>query len=317
MCWLRGDGKDGKSVVAKVLARSLFEAGGVLDDERLRGSGARFAAASIWDKRLLTIPDTKIRDLVTIGLLHQLSGRDMIQVEMKGQTGFTAEPDVRILIGSNLRPVLTRRRSDTSRVLLIEVGPREDRSDPRFEGRLSAQLPAFLAACQKEYERLCPDHGDIDLEQAAVEALEMAVSEGEEDWEDLASALLERAPGSILSKRELQRLAGARCANNHDFSSFVEFLRTGWDVEERRAPVGGKRLRVLKGVRLRKAADRTGPLDNYSYNRNLHSSNNSSGPSGLRGQLIEETTELRDQTSPAPPGHLSGPQAPDATEDSR
>ena len=231
MLWLRGDGHDGKTKVARVLAAALGTAAGVLDDERLGGDGKRFALASIWDKRLVVVPDTKVRTLAMGGLLHQLSGGDVMFIEGKGLQGFSAQPDVRLLIASNEHPAVTRNRSNTSRLLPIEVGPRPTyRSDPTWEHRLREQLPAFLAECRRAYTQLCPEHGDIPLEAATAEALDLAAGELEDQHLHVAETLGLVPDGSAyVPLKDLMAAADAQfpalARNSNAWGDFKRWLR--------------------------------------------------------------------------------------------
>jgi hypothetical protein len=257
MCWLRGDGHEGKSRVTVVLASVLGTAAGVLDDDRLSGDGKRFALASVWDKRLISVPDTKVRNLAMTGLLHQLSGGDVMFVEAKGQQGFSARPDARVLIASNEHPAITRSRSNTSRLIPIEVAPRAaHRSDPTWEPRLIAQVPAFLAECRRAYEKRCPNHGDIELEAATEAALEEAASE----LEDLPLHVAETI-GLVKDEKGNVPLADLHAAvmdhfpaiagNDNRWGDFKRWLR-GEPFKARRGLTGEKRnVKVLRGIRLR------------------------------------------------------------------
>jgi len=234
LCWLRGDGEDGKTVVANELLNQIRGAGCVLDDERLTGPGKRFAIASAFDKRLVVVPDTKNRNLAMVGLIHQLTGGDSMNVEGKGLPPFTARPRVRVLTHANPSPRITRSRSNTSRLMLIEVQPRAGGTDPEWPGLIHAQFPAFLEACQAIYAEVCPNHGDIALDPAAKSAIERAIDEDE--FEHMASTFLVRVPGSVLTITRLYAAARSNFSefirDNHKWSDFKSFLQKTWGAKE-------------------------------------------------------------------------------------
>jgi hypothetical protein len=257
MLWLRGDGNDGKSTLIRVLAEALGAAAGVLDDERLTGDGKRFALASVWDKRLIAVPDTKVRTLAMTGMLHHLSGGDRVFVEPKGLPGFSAQPNVRVIIGSNERPQITTGRSNTSRLLPIEVGPRDAyRSDAHWPRRLRDELPAFLAQCRRVYTQLCSDHGNIPLEIAAQEALDTASESGDDYHAHVAETLgLVPDPDSYLPMADLMKAANADfpalTSNSNRWGDFKRWMSLP-PMNAHPGKIGSKRnVRVLRGVRFR------------------------------------------------------------------
>jgi hypothetical protein len=252
--WLYGGGMDGKSVTATVLGKFLGNAAGPLDDERLSPAGRRFAAVTVWDKRLITIPDTKNPKILSSGLIHQISGRDRIQIEPKGGQAFAARPHARILIASNYRPEIARRRSETSRLLLIEVAPREGGIDALWEGRLEKELPALLSACREVYFRLCPDHGDIRLDEGASRAVEEAVADSESEFEEVAASLLEKDPSGSVRSTDLKKLVRERYPSfrtgNREWGDFLRFVCNRFGARSHR-PSADPRPVVLSGVRLK------------------------------------------------------------------
>jgi len=255
MLWLRGDGHDGKSRLIRVLAEALGAAAGILDDERLSGDGKRFALASVWDKRLIAVPDTKIRTLAMTGMLHHLSGGDRVAVEPKGLPIFSAQPNVRVIIGSNERPQINQSRSNTSRLLPIEVGRRvEYKSDAHWPGRLREELPAFLADCRRVYQELCPDQGDVPLDGAAQEALDTAAETGDDYHAHVAEALgLVPDPDGYVTMADLMEAASAHfpalASNSNRWGDFKRWLYLP-PMNARPGKFGVKRnVKVLRGIR--------------------------------------------------------------------
>jgi Family of unknown function (DUF5906) len=257
MLWLRGDGHDGKSRLIRVLAEALGAAAGILDDERLSGDGKRFALASVWDKRLIAVPDTKVRTLAMTGMLHQLSGGDRVFIEPKGLPGFSAQPNVRVIIGSNEKPQINQSRSNTSRLLPVEVGPRAVYlSDAHWPRRLREQLPAFLAECRRAYQELCPEHGDIPLEGATKEALDTAAETGDDQYIHVVEALgLVPDQAACVSTKDLFAAADAQfphlTRSNNAWGDFKRWLYLPPFNATPGKTGTGRDVRVLRGIRFR------------------------------------------------------------------
>lgn len=181
--YLWDDGHSGKSVMLNVIAEELGQAAQAMQKDSLEG---RFAMAKYYDKHLIVVCDNSNTNLIKLSKLKSITGRDRVEVELKGKVSFTARVYCKIIANSNYRPNIDAdSTAETSRVILIKLrmddekmrakgllSPTGERKgDPTWEPRLKAEFKAFLRDCEQDYIRLCPKHADIELPQSMIDAI--------------------------------------------------------------------------------------------------------------------------------------------------
>lgn len=181
--WLQGDGNDGKSI----LFSAIFEGSGVPmaavnDDDLQRAS--QFLFSTVWDKPAVLIGDSKSVNLMMMGAVHRLTGRDYIGVEYKHGARFNAKFQGVVWVASNQRPQIEHSRSNLSRLSFLTIRPGEWVDG--LAGKLRAELPGLLARAREAYVVACPRHFDIQLNDASRELLGESTSA---DHEKHAAAL--------------------------------------------------------------------------------------------------------------------------------
>ncbi len=185
--WVKGEGEDGKSTALGVIREALGVAATAANAALFAN---RFGMSALDGKRFAIVFDCKDTKLLMNESLRNVTSGDEVLVEYKGEALETKRLNVKLIIGSNYLPDLTSSRADTSRLILLTVDKSASTDDPTWDGRLRAELPAFLAACKETYERLCPHHGKLPLSADDVAAVTERADAYEEEFSDTADDFL-------------------------------------------------------------------------------------------------------------------------------
>lgn len=159
-------GKSGKSVLLNALKTPFKEMDlvGVYQEKNSDG----FTNESIWNKRLLLMPDLKDSKMVKYGRFHNLTGDDDLFVNRKNKKAITVHPMCKIFAIGNILPEIDlQAEHETSRFAIFTLKKtdkvkklieHEDGTsgDPDFEQRLIGQLKAFLFACKEIAYKINP-----------------------------------------------------------------------------------------------------------------------------------------------------------------
>ncbi len=221
--WLQGEGNDGKSI----LFSAIFEGSGVPmaavnDDDLQRAS--QFLFSTVWDKPAVLIGDSKSVNLMMMGAVHRLTGRDYIGVEYKHGARFNAKFQGVVWVASNQRPEIEHSRSNLSRLSFLTIRPGEWVDG--LAGKLRAELPGLLARAREAYVVACPRHFDIRLNEHSEALLEESTSADSEKH----AAMLKRAGlrvegNEFVSRKDiLVRLDGKLDALSGRAASFYRWL---------------------------------------------------------------------------------------------
>lgn len=224
--WIQGAGHDGKTQVSTALKAMFGAAGTTCTDDFLENS-ARWLGAQIYGKRLVVADDTKMRQVLRRGVVHRVTGRSGMKMEMKGKEGFDFTPNCAILCTSNYTPFIGRGRADRTRLLPLTVSGDEHVSDTAWGERLKAELPALLAKAQAAYERLATAPGEPQLRhtEPVRQALNVAAGVDSRTYTDrLETAGLCLDPAKSITGNELfNRLHVAGASGEwHEFREWLE-----------------------------------------------------------------------------------------------
>ena len=174
---MQGEGNDGKTILFKALFPGQL-LGIANDDDILRND--KFMFANIWDRPATLVGDSKAVNLMMLGTMHRLTGRDKIGVEYKHGARFTAEYQGVVFVSSNAVPNIEGTRANLSRLTIVqfEKGPWKD----DLENLLRQELPALLHRARDAYAVRCPRHFDIELNARSQELLEEATGNETDTW---------------------------------------------------------------------------------------------------------------------------------------
>lgn len=236
--WVKGrEGQDGKSTVMSALTELLGGAYAVLDGSERDN---RFVHSNLFDKRLLVYPDCKQPSFVKGQIFRNYSGGDVVSIEFKGMQPFSRQVYSRIMISANYLPTIESEGADTSRLLIVEVGPTTDerRADTSWASKLKTEIPAFLNSCRGAYEGRCKDHYKIQVSDSEGQSvlIQDATSTSEDQWEALLNKYFELDKKSFLPGWKLFSAMSSERLSGTYMGAFKRFL-------ERRG-VTSKRLRL-------------------------------------------------------------------------
>ena len=123
--WLHGaKGEDGKSLIAKTLADTLFgHAAGAISNAQLTSNEKRFVTSFFVNTRLVIYPDASNTKILKSELFKMIAsaGSDKVTIEPKGKPGYSAELSARLWVSSNYPPVITEEGFVKSRVQYILI----------------------------------------------------------------------------------------------------------------------------------------------------------------------------------------------------
>ena len=163
--WIEGIGMDGKSSVAKALSEIIgFKYCASINQDSYSN---KFFFSHIYGKLLVINGDNKNPRLISNSKVHNLLGRDLVQVEYKGCDPFMSKMSAKLLINANCPPQLSNVIHETSRLIYLRVDPLSPEEaklgDSNFVENLISEKSAFLAKCRHYYEKYCPNNANFIL----------------------------------------------------------------------------------------------------------------------------------------------------------
>ena len=149
--FLWGQGSNGKSTFVSTIRRLAGPYGARLDMNALttRGSsGPRESLADLCGKRFVAASEIEDGSRLAVSLIKDLSGGESIRADRKYEHGFEFQPQLKLWLSGNHRPVIADNTySIWRRLKLIPfvVTIPADEVDPRYPSRLEAEMPGILA----------------------------------------------------------------------------------------------------------------------------------------------------------------------------
>lgn len=248
--WLYGsNGQDGKTKIIEAIAEPFGQAQQAISEPQVLRPN-QFTLSGFLGKRLATYSDCKTPRFTDTSFFRNLTGGDLVTIEMKGGAILSGILKLKVLVGSNSLPHMSHANFDQSRVIIIEVSPSQTRDDPTWPERLKSEFPAFLGDCQEAFKRLCPNNGNIILPETIQARNIDAADIHKEDFQNLFDQFFEIAPINILIPGEknledwvsgvqmfnLMAVHGYRSAYelNQAVHSITQFLETKFGIKKRR-----------------------------------------------------------------------------------
>lgn len=139
-----GEGGSGKSVMANLC--ELLVGGRNVGSSSMKRLESDFGLESVWDKRLILLPDQPkyVGDGAT---LKAITGGDEVSINQKGKAMFSAKVRAVVLATNNEPMVITERNGGMSRRRVIftfnNVVAEEDK-DPQLGEKIAAELPIII-----------------------------------------------------------------------------------------------------------------------------------------------------------------------------
>lgn len=242
-----GDGDDGKSIVNRVLSKTIGSAC-TIDDSDLTNN---HAYANIYDKRLIVNPDCRNRAFLKTELIHKITGRDFITVNPKYKIPFQATIDSVLLICCNSAPIVdTYMRNEISRIMLIRLTKPEFIID--IEKKLYDEIVPFLTYCKKCYEELCKNDYYIECPQEMFESIKDECASNKtlliEEWID--NNIIPKK-GVYIQRSDINKIFIAENKELGDTTALFKLLTAKFNISETFYDKSGKKIRGFKGLSLR------------------------------------------------------------------
>lgn len=176
--YLHGEGLDGKGAFLRFLYL-LF--GHAVESLQPKAPGDRFWNMKIFGKRLVLFSDCEDYKFFSSPEFKGLTGNDPIYFEPKGESGFSALPNCKLIAASNFKPNISSQRAELRRLIFSSVEPiLTGGVEANYELVLLKDAEAIVGYCKAIYERdVGPAHGPIKHEEAtevAQESEEFAIS---------------------------------------------------------------------------------------------------------------------------------------------
>lgn len=165
--WIYGDGRNGKSALARFLAKIL---GPSATWETVPGRENQFWTSGLVGKRLVIFGDCNNYGFPTTGLFKSLTGGDAIRIERKNEKCFSTQLSAKFLFLSNDPPSLSSQEADLRRAIYIKVGVIDEDFGTDYEKKLWAEAPAILQSCIEAYLTTVKDHGTIPVDRGGLDA---------------------------------------------------------------------------------------------------------------------------------------------------
>jgi hypothetical protein len=249
--WLHGPtGQDGKSTILRVIASCFGNAAAALNNSQI-SSDSRFTLANFYNKRVAIYPDAKNRRFPMTELFRSLTSGDVVPIEFKGQGTVNTVLYIKLMIASNYEPDITMGNADMSRLIRIDVEESPIKDDGNWEEELQKELPYFLHACREVYQRLCPNHGQIAVND---ETRELVLSSSDELYAPLEYFFNEHfvadAEGTITAADFYNFMRRHEWADA-DIGRFKQYLLDVHKVRKQRLKKSSGRGNAYLGVRLK------------------------------------------------------------------
>lgn len=180
--WLTDNGQTGKTTVLNAISEALGrQAVATISSNDLNSA---FVGSLVYGKRLLIVGDNKNPKLIQSGVIHNILGGDVMNVEFKGQTSFPSPMHCRMLIASNILPDIdTSAAHEKSRVLILQLVENkkltreqtlsfiQGGNEAQLTTQIADEIDAFVDKYQDLYNSICPSHGNLLLSPEADERM--------------------------------------------------------------------------------------------------------------------------------------------------
>ena len=260
---LQGLGNTGKSVLGSLLA-SFYEesAVGSVDAFRL---GDRFSLSSLVGKSINLsgdLPSTALNDQ-SVGVIKQITGNDLVQVEEKYKTPYAARVGVKLIFGTNhqLRTA-TFDAAFLRRICLIPFNypvPKYQQ-DPYLLDKLKLEKSGIFYKAMEAYRELCSNNytfaGDDVYDMVNAKQAGEQLIDHDACIEDFVERHIAIAPGAFVPTKEIHLLYMTEnpdgLADCQKFSTKFKLLaaKRGLAITNKKKRVSGESINGYEGVAL-------------------------------------------------------------------
>ena len=243
--WLYGPrGEDGKSVLLNLLGTELFGPSMEVISASMFTGERRFLFASFEHARLVVYPDANSTSVLQREEFKMIcsGGRDQVNIERKGEMPYKGRIRAQMAVASNHEPSIENTNHSRSRILLISISPLTDVKDPRIEEKLLPELPGFLAFCQAAYNKVCPDHSTILVNDTVQRHVDRLAAESDDRWHNLVDRYFVIDEDLHLPAAELEKVCRKEeHLDQFDYERFKQFLKREYRIERANGSSGQPR----------------------------------------------------------------------------
>lgn len=179
--WIHGGGFDGKSTFAAALKEIV---GSGVTAISQRNYEKEFFFNNVYGKRLAIYGDCKNPRVIQSEKVHSMLGGDLVSVEAKGENAFAGFVFCKMLILSNMSPIINvGQGNELSRILYLTISPNtvKEQGDFYFKDKLVAEAMPFLYRCREAYGNLAANGPQLKMPKAMYAALARTTDGGIED----------------------------------------------------------------------------------------------------------------------------------------
>jgi hypothetical protein len=256
--WLYDTGNRGKTVVMNAITRF---------------GGEHFAnaikAESLKDKhyglyiegyRLLLFDDNTNPFLISDSKLKSITGGGQIAVDEKGVSGTRSYmPNVKVIISSNMKPIIQNQDSDLTRLILININKPSDenaaymKSVYDLEGVMCDELKYYLNTCKNAYNKLCPNSTNIKLTDKQLDNISNCQNADDNIIANFFNTYFEISEKDIIFKLQFDE-----CKTDYefkqkvkmDYAKILKFI-TAKNIVQKTKKIDNMVNTVYKGLKLR------------------------------------------------------------------
>lgn len=245
-------GQGGKTTIINTLGEIFGNAYTAINNTFVSGSAARWLLGNLYGKRLVGWPDVKNTKFCMSEILRNITSGDDVAVEFKGKPPFATRMYLKLIMASNHEPTITSGGADLSRLIRIDLKEnKSSKNDPAWREKIKSELPHFLWACRKEYEKKCPNHGNIVLGHKTMELIEHSAEGLEVKFDDIIERRIEFGDNYKATVSEWVKLCKEERLTDHDVGNFKDYLsRVCPSFHTKRPKVGGKKITTYYGIKI-------------------------------------------------------------------
>lgn len=169
--WIQGGGNDGKSTIFRAICNFIgTDHSNIISDKQFE---SQFFFNEVYGRVLLAYGDCKSPKIFDNEEIQNITGGDEQVINGKYSMTFKAPVYSKVIIGSNMLPeVAWHLDYQSTRMIVLHVTTIENNTgDGQAVDIMTAEMPAFLKKCRKDFEKLCPSNSNIKLPESLVEKM--------------------------------------------------------------------------------------------------------------------------------------------------
>lgn len=173
--WLNDTGESGKTKTMNALG----SAGGdnFTSSPKFQQLNDKHFGTYFDKKRLVLFDDMENPFFLSNSIIKTVTGSGQLTVDKKGAPNpYVTKTNLKVVVGSNYKPILSGQRAEASRLILVEVQSPTDENfkymtsiESELDDILIKEFPAYLYKCRKSYNKLCVNDGKIMLSEDQIQ----------------------------------------------------------------------------------------------------------------------------------------------------